>query len=162
MKIVLGGNTEMSALLTETMAMEAIDMTAAIVAEMRRREILASEDCHMVVLDPLTGEILAEKSFGDVAGWRLRFDEIARSKAAMTRRTGVASRDIQVRSPFLLQPGDTVWYGAAIADNLVVAVSGYKQEQDEAISEICLSLCRMLSITRRKLLSGGVIPDATH
>lgn len=151
----------MSALLTEEMAREAMEMTNALVAEMRRRKVLESGDCHMVVLDPITGDILAEKSFGDISRWRLRFDEIARSKAAMTRRTGTTSRDIQIRSPFLLQPGDTIWYGSAISDNLVVAVSGYKQEQDEALSGICLSLCRMLSVTKRKLLAEDVIPDAS-
>lgn len=150
----------MSVFLTEAMAMEAMEMTNALVAEMRRRKLLESDDCHMVVLDPITGEILAEKSFGDISGWKLRFDEIARSKAAMTRRTGTISRDIQIHSPFLLQPGDTIWHGSAISDNLVVAVSGYRQEQDEALSEICLSFCRMLSVTKRKRLAEDVIPDA--
>lgn len=111
-------------------------------------------DFHVVVANPLispgslakeewmqTG-IFFEMSYGDVSSWDAPFDDIARSKAYLSWQHQMPTQHLQSRCPYLLQSGDTVYYGSAVEDRLVVAVSGFQPYFDAMVSEWMLSAIR--------------------
>jgi len=92
---------------------------------------------HIVVPVPRTApsySILYEKSIGKKEEWEASFDEIARSKSAITWRTGLSSSYIAHCAPHLLEMNDTIFWGSDILDELVTAGSGVEPYYDEMFS----------------------------
>jgi hypothetical protein len=96
----------------------------------------------VVVLDPTSAEgaVLFEGRVSDEDVDR--YGEIARAKAALTRRTGLPTARVASDAPFLFTDGDIKWGGSTIRDGLVVAFSGVQGQYDEVISEWMASAIR--------------------
>lgn len=92
---------------------------------------------HIVSLDPsvpfMVGRdlpILFEHSIGRDK-WEHPYDRIARSKASISWRTGLPSREVALEKPHLLLPGDTLYWGSAVVDGIVSAASAVEPYFDE-------------------------------
>jgi hypothetical protein len=86
--------------------------------------------------------VVAERSWGDPAGWRNRWDDVARAKTALSARTGLSTREAQFLRPAALVDGDVMWWGNAIDGAVIVSCSGLQPWFDEAISTAAIALCR--------------------
>src|ERR1700722_18749199 len=105
----------MSSFLTKEIAENAIARVAGVV-ETLLAETPNSTGFHIVVA-LRTGNgysIVGERSWGDPAGWRNRWDDVARAKTALSARTGLSSREAQFLQPTMLDDGDVMWWGNAI------------------------------------------------
>lgn len=80
-------------------------------------------------------DIIAERSIGERDLWKHPFEEIARSKAAISQRTGKPTIEVPLEER---RPGETVYWGSAVFPDLsmVVACSGFQPEYDVMISEM--------------------------
>lgn len=87
---------------------------------------------------------IARDTFGNVNEWDHDYEEIATKKAALTARTGLSSREVQLLHPELLQPGDTSFWGSVISGDVIVAASGVEPYIDEACAKIALAIGLML------------------
>jgi len=90
--------------------------------------------------------VLAEQSFGNMADWGHRYDEIAQCKALQLwhdRATGGCEN-----SPHLLFPKDTPFWGGVKREGIVVAVSGLEPYFDRMIAGMvadgCIAMARHL------------------
>lgn len=144
----------MSHLLTEKLADKAIDMILPAITALMKNGTFKRSDLHIVVGYPgippgsmdkatwMAKGILWEHSIGDNDKWAAPFQDIARSKAELTWRHGMSTRLLQARKPYLLVPGDTIYFGSATIDeqgDLVVAASGVQPWYDEMISRWMLA-----------------------
>lgn len=96
--------------------------------------------------------VLAEEHFGDTATWQKPYNEFAWSKAKISCYTGLPTAIVQYTCPQLLRPGDTVFAGSAISENIVCGVSGVDWYDDEKIAKWyvaeCVALCHRTRINR--------------
>jgi hypothetical protein len=148
----------MSFLLTKTLVADAIDMVLPVIELCQQNGVFKRKDLHIVVSVPgippgsLSREewmkkgILFEHSIGDSSMWEYPYDAIARSKCYLSWCHGMPTQILQTRAPWCLDEGDTIYYGSAVSDGLVVAVSGVQPYYDQMISEMVLSACRALCI----------------
>jgi hypothetical protein len=116
---------------------------------------------HMVVAEAaerssFDAAIIAEESFGARPPWGADYRAFARAKARLCWRTGHDTREVQHRLPQLLQPGDTLLWGSAVGDGLIVAASGAHPWFDEACCGIVMSVLRGLAQARRRDMEPGV------
>ena len=65
--------------------------------------------------------------------WLKDYRTIAMSKAKISFRTGLSTREV-LANPAWLQQGDTRYYGSAVDGPIIVACSGFKQSCDEMVS----------------------------
>lgn len=150
----------MSGLLTRVEAAKAVEMVLPAVQALMGQDVLKRRHLHIVVLDPAftpadipvavwqVKAILFEHSVGDRKEWKKPYDTFARSKAFLSWRYGLPTQAIQSRCPHLLEAGETVYYGSAISDGLVVGVSGVQPYFDQMIASWVLEACRALAIER--------------
>jgi hypothetical protein len=119
------GQITVNAFLTGEVAENAISKVAGIVDALLA-ETPGSTGLHLVVaLRAGDGySIVSERSWGDPAGWRNRFDEVARAKTALSARTGLSTRDAQFLRPAVLRAGDVMWWGNAVDGDVIVSCSG--------------------------------------
>lgn len=149
----------MSAILTLTMARKAVDLTIPSLDAMAEQGVIKRPHRYIVVMSGSTNlkstahELWAdphvsiyEFPFGDRAEWTGDYGRIARSKAMLTHFHRMPTQIIQERCPYLLEEGDTTYFGSAYADGLTVACSGVEPWFDEMISWWVLSAIRALSI----------------
>lgn len=94
-------------------ATEAIDPTFRSTGEAFRRA------CYLV------------SAIGDIAASPYPNIEIALSKAELSARTGRPTASLP---PHYLRPGDTVFWGSAVLDGIVVACAGLEPRHDEMIA----------------------------
>lgn len=84
--------------------------------------------------------ILFEKEFGNYRKWEHQYHAIAVSKAFISWKTGLSSRQVQLEAPYLYSDGMTKFGGSAVGEGgLVVAFSGVEEWFDQMISEMMLA-----------------------
>lgn len=124
-------------------AEKAIGMAMPLITEaMTRKEVGESGFLYIVVMDPLRkpGQssfeeaILYEHAVGDRSKWDADYAGFAHAKARVAWRTGMDSHVVQELYPHLLESGDTVLWGTAVVDGIVVGVSGANPWYDEAFA----------------------------
>lgn len=153
----------MSAILTKEVATKAVGMVMPAILALMDCSVLKRRDLHIVIADPTfqptpssdcptlreawdKGGILHEHSMGEKPSWAHPYHRIARSKTYLSWRYGLPSQIIQARMPHLLEDGDTKHFGSAVADGLVVGVSGVQPYFDQMIAGWILEACRALCI----------------
>lgn len=115
----------------------------------------------IVVLHPIEGGVLFTETIETNGKYEdAKYSRIAHAKAALTRRTGMSSREIQQRAPHLLQDGDVKWGGSVIRDGLVVAFSGVQAVYDEMIADWMASA--IIAICRNEMTRDGGVMDADY
>jgi hypothetical protein len=135
----------MSYYLTKKLADEAIDIATPTILQSMKRGFVKRFDLHIVisVMDPDgRWKTLTERSFGNPDNWEYHYDDVARNKDNISRRTGMPTRYVHEVHPELLEPGDTVYWGNAMMDNVIVSCSGVQEWGDEMFSFIILDLCK--------------------
>ncbi len=114
----------------------------------------------IVVLSPITGELLFSESVNTTHPDKKKYDEIALAKAQVSWATGLTSRQVQQYAPHLYQPGMTKWGGAVIENKLVVAFNGVQAVFDEAIAWMVLNW--VLAICQNEMTKpGGVMASGS-
>lgn len=176
----------MSHLLTRDVAQRAVEFVLPAIARLIETKVLRRGDLHIVVANPtfrsdadeedhLPGAgsvsvrrlwnekgILYEHSLGDRSLWQFPFDKIARSKCYLSWYYNMPTQVLQTRAPHLLRVGETVYYGSAVSDGLVVACSGVQPYFDQMISGWVLEACRALCIQGREALGEGKDGFVSH
>jgi hypothetical protein len=136
-------NASSSYLANRAAAEKAVQMSLPLIhAAMQHKEVGESGFLYIVVMDPLRTPanasfeeaILYEHAVGDREKWDADYAGFARAKAKVAWRTGLDSHLVQELRPHLLQTGDTVLWGSAIVDGIVVGVSGANPWYDEAFA----------------------------
>jgi len=102
----------------------------------------------IVIMDParrpgdsaFADAVLYEHVIGDRAQWDADYAGFARAKAKLSWRHGMDTHTLQTVRPHLLEAGDTVLWGSAVLDGIVVGVSGAYAWYDEAIAA-CVAAC---------------------
>jgi hypothetical protein len=84
--------------------------------------------------------VLYEHAIGDLARWDADYAAFARAKAKLSWLHGMDTHALQALRPQLLEAGDTVLWGSAVLDGIVVGVSGAYAWYDEAIAA-CVAAC---------------------
>ena len=88
----------------------------------------------------IQGEVCSWEYFGSQDQWDpawadpVEFYEVAYAKAKLALRTGLSTREVRERAPFLLQRGDYLWAGGVAAPGIAVGVSGATENGDEEIA----------------------------
>jgi len=88
-------------------------------------------------------------------------NRIARSKAEISWRTGLTTRDVVSNHPEYLREGDAIYPGSTVQNGLIVAISGFPPDQwDEALSmklagEIWGRVMDMFLEERKQMLQKG-------
>lgn len=109
---------------------------------MKLKEVGESGFLYIVVMDPLRRPgnssfeeaILYEYAVGDREKWDADYGAFARAKARVAWRTGLDSHLVQELQPHLLAAGDTVLWGSAVMDGIIVGVSGANPWFDEVFA----------------------------
>lgn len=135
-------------------AKQAFELVKPVIREMMDQGKVKRRDFHIVIAAPRTAPrffILHEESIGEKAKWEAPFDEIARSKAEISWRTGKSSSYIQHCAPHLLTLDDTIYWGSDVLDELVTAGSGVEPYYDELFSGMTnlaiRAMCKHYQIT---------------
>lgn len=124
-------------------AEKAVQLSLPMIHEaMKLKEVGESGFLYIVVMDPLRRPenssfeeaILYEHSVGDREKWDADYAGFARAKARVAWRTGLDSHLVQELRPHLLAAGDTVLWGSAVVDGIVVGVSGANPWFDEVFA----------------------------
>ncbi len=132
-----------SFLLDRAAAEKAVQMSLPLIHEaMKHKEVGESGFLYIVVMDPLRTSsvcsfeeaILYEHAVGDREKWDADYAGFARAKAKVAWRTGLDSHLVQELQPHLLAAGDTLLWGSAVVDGIVVGVSGANPWYDEAFA----------------------------
>lgn len=115
----------------------------------------------IVVLHPVDGTKIFEQTI-DSNGRHddAKYRRLAHAKAHLTRRTGMASREVQQRAPHLLQYSDVKWGGSTVRDGLIVAFSGVQAAYDEMIAEWMTSA--IIAMCRHEMTREGGVMDADY
>ncbi len=130
-------------LLDQAAAREAVELARPSIEKALQREGVSGERVlHIVVMDPAArpgdvpfeDAILHEASIGDPRTWQADYRSFARAKAALAWRAGCDTHVVQEFRPHLLQQGDSLLWGSAYRDGLVVGVSGAHPWFDEAFA----------------------------
>ena len=106
------------------------------------REVCGSGFLYIVIMDPALGPdevdfeqaVLLEHGFGDRSRWDADYAAFARAKARITWQRGVDSHRLQGEQPHRLRAGDSLLWGSACLDGIVVGVSGAHAWFDEAFA----------------------------
>jgi hypothetical protein len=124
-------------------AEQAVRMSLPLIHQaMTLKEVGESGFLYLVVMDPLRTPssssfeeaILYEYAVGDQSKWDADYAGFARAKARVAWRTGMDSHLVQELRPHLLAAGDTVLWGSAVVDGIVVGASGANPWYDEAFA----------------------------
>lgn len=139
-------------------ARQALSMASPMIeAAIQDRRVCGAGFLHVVVMDPALrpGEvpfeaaILLEKSLGgDPSGWDADYAAFARAKARVTWQASQGSHVLQAGSPHLLREGDSLLWGSACLDGIVVGVSGAEAWYDEAFATAIAACLRAVAKER--------------
>ena len=156
-----------SFLLTVGMVEKAVNMVSPAIMAAMDNDTLKGHDLHIVVMDPglrphdvadAHEAILYERSFGVPANWTCPYNDFARAKAFASWRTGLPTSTIRQTMPYLLKEIDTLYYGSAVLDGIVVGTSGVQEWFDEWVSYLVAATCRALCIEAMQ----GILENDTH
>lgn len=146
-----------SYLIDRTTAQAAVAMSLPLIHEaMKRKEVGESGFLFIVVMDParppgrssFDDAILYEHAVGDRSAWDADYAAFARAKARVAWKTGRDSHAVQELQPWLLEQGDTVLWGTAVVDGIVVGVSGANAWYDEAFAGTVAMCLRAMAKAR--------------
>jgi hypothetical protein len=142
-------------LLDASLVEQAFDLASPLIeAAIERPAVSADRVLHMVVVDPslpsFDDAIVAERSFGHSTSTGVDYPGFARAKAQLAWRTSIDTRQVQHNAPHLLRTGDTLLWGSACRDGVIVAASGAQPWFDEAFSGVVLELVRALAQVKRR------------
>ena len=135
--------TQARGILDQSAAREAVELALPSIEKALRREGVSGEGVlHLVVMDPTVragdrpfeDAILYEHSVGDPRKWQADYRAFARAKAALAWRAGADTHLIQELRPHLLEEGDSLLWGSACRNGLVVGASGAHPWFDEAFA----------------------------
>lgn len=126
----------------------AMPMIEALLAEPGQSGFLC-----IVIMDParppadstFEDAVLYEHAIGDRAKWDADYAKLARAKARLSWLHGMDTHVLQSVRPHCLKPGDTVLWGSAVLDGIVVGVSGAYAWYDEAIAAAVAACLRAIS-----------------
>lgn len=137
--------------LSKAIASQAVDLaTPTVIALMDSGVAKRHHLCIVVAtrgIGPGNGHsytVKASRKFGDPDEWENPYEEIALGKTAITARTGLSSRQVQLMQPELLLDYDVCYWGNTILGNIIVSCSGIQPWLDEAVSNTVAWLCRAL------------------
>jgi hypothetical protein len=145
-------------LLDDGLVERAFDLASPLIeATLDQPDVSADRVLHVVVVDPdpprFDDAVLAERRFGHaLTSGGVDYRGFARAKAQLAWRTSLDTRQVQHNAPHLLRAGDTLLWGSACRDGLIVAASGAQPWFDEAFSGVILELVRALVHARRRAL----------
>lgn len=143
----------MSLYLTPAMAKQAISLALPSITAAMDTGVAKRHDLFIVISTrSLNGDrwnYIASHACGDINNWEYSYDAVATSKDEISRRTGLSSREVQTMHPELLEPDDTIYYGNAIRNNIIVSCSGVQAWFDEVFANIVLQFC--LGLIQSKL-----------
>jgi hypothetical protein len=146
--------------LDAALAARALDLAAPSIERLLAEPAASGERLlHVVVLNPVLDPralqptaferaILIERSFGRPPPWGADYRGFALAKARLAWRLQRDTRWVQEQAPHLLTTGDSVLWGSAVEDGLIVAASGAHPWFDEACCRIVLALLRGLVLER--------------
>src|SRR5256885_14064954 len=138
-------------------AQQAITMALPMIeTAMRDAEFCGSGFLYIVVMDPALqpGEIpfgdavLAEHAIGDRTRWDADYAGFARAKARVSWLAQRGSHEIQALRSHGLRHGDSVLWGSACLDGIVVGVSGAHPWWDEAFATAIAANLRAIAKQR--------------
>lgn len=138
------------------------------------RAVVGSGFLCIVVIDPALrpGEasfeqaVLAEHCIGDRSRWDADYAGFARAKARLSWLHGLDSHAVQALRPHALTEGDSLLWGSAWLDGIVVGVSGAFPWFDEAFATAVAANLRAIAKQRQaaalqaKALVVGAAPRA--
>ena len=108
------------------------------IANAMQNDNVKRKHLHVVALNPTVPysadadlPVLFEYSIGERSEWEWQYDKYARSKALISWRTGLSSREVLLTKPHLLCTGDVRLWGSAIVGGVVSAASGVQPFFDE-------------------------------
>ncbi len=144
-------------LLDSDLVEQAFDLASPLIEVALDQPTVSGEQVlHIVVADAaqpnFDDAVLAERKFGRPPASGTDYRAFARAKAHLAWRTSLDTRHIQQHAPHLLLAGDTLLWGSACRDGLIVAASGAHPWFDEAFSGVVLELLRALAQARRRAL----------
>jgi hypothetical protein len=146
--------------LNAPLAKAAFAIVKPVILDMMDRGRVKRRAFHIVIAAPRTApafDVLYEESIGDPPeSWEAPFDQIARSKARITWRTGKSSSYIAHCAPHLLTTEDTIYWGSDVLDELVSAGSGVEPYFDEMYSGMTSLAIRALCKQRHALDSAAM------
>lgn len=142
-------------LLTQDVAKQAVEMHLATIEAQMKARIFKREHLHIVVsksdlprmdyADWISAGILYEHSIGSGGDWEHNYLDIARSKCFLSCSYQMSTREIQLLYPWLLEAGDTSYFGSVYRKGIAVACSGVEPYFDEMIAgwvlDTCCALC---------------------
>ncbi len=152
--------TQTRGVLDERAAREAIELALPSIEKALQREGVSGERVlHIVVMDPTVrpgdapfeDAILCEHTVGDPQKWQADYRSFARAKAALAWRAGVDTHLLQELRPHLLEEGDSLLWGSACRDGLVVGASGAHPWFDEAFATIVAGFLLAIAHERARL-----------
>lgn len=103
---------------------------------------------YVVILDPRQPytqgaklPVLSERWFGEESPgkWLRDCKVITYSKAEVCWRTGMSTRTVGEKAPYLYEEGDTKFPGGVVCDGLIVAASGLDWQFDEACAHMVIA-----------------------
>lgn len=153
----------MSLLLDESTAKKAVEMVLPAIMRAIAALTFKRRHLHIVICDPAflpsdatpewqwrNNGIVYQHSLQDDDEWEHPYDTIALSKTYLSWRYGMPTQILQSRCPHLLTSGDTIYFGSAVCDGLVVGVSGVQPWFDQMVAAWVLEACRALCINARE------------
>lgn len=151
-------------------AEQALALTLPMIeAAMADPQVSGSGFFYLVVMDPaLTpadcpfGEaVLLEHAVGDPSRWDADYAAFARAKARLAWSQG-DTHTLQTQQPHRLREGDSLLWGSAVLDGIVVAASGAYAWFDEAFATALAANLRAIAkqrhaaaLEKRQLHAGG-------
>lgn len=153
-----------------TAARRAIELAAPMIeAALRDRNVVGSGFFYLVVMDPaltpadahFEEAILHEQGFGDESRWDADYRRFAREKARLAWRHGMDAHRLQAAAPQRLRRGDSLLWGSACIDGIVVGASGAFPWYDEMLAgAVALALRALAKEARENEETGRLrLPD---
>ena len=78
--------------------------------------------------------VLHQQGIGERSGWHKDYAAIALSKAYLSAREGMSTREIQLMRPYILRSGETTYFGSVYRHGVSVGVSGHDALYDEMLA----------------------------
>ncbi len=97
---------------------------------------------------PFDDAVLYEHSIGDRTKWDADYAAFARGKARLSWQHGAGSADLQALRPHTLREGESMLWGSACLDGIVVGVSGAEAWWDEAFATAVAANLRAIAKER--------------
>ncbi|TEW54325.1 hypothetical protein E2R68_08615 [Psychromonas sp. RZ22] len=122
------------------LAQEAVELVKPAIDKLF--EIAKRKELHIVVMDPtikpwecdFADAILYQETIGNPEQWPVKFDDLARNKAAQAWRNSSANINMHTAHPSSIRDDDCLFYGSFVYGDIVVGCSGIESHFDMLIS----------------------------